>query len=76
MTDTTWKINDQPSEENKANSSKSHVRFGDQPNQVLPAEWAEKFLRIVYTEHPAVFRAILPRLYELPEPEKRSRGTR
>lgn len=69
MTDTTWKINEQPPDQ-------SHVRFGDQPHQVLPAEWAEKFLRIVYTEHPAVFRAILPRLYELPEPEKRSRGTR
>lgn len=47
------------------------VRFGDLPNQTMPHEWAGQFLRIVHAEYPAVFRAILPRLYGLPEPEKR-----
>lgn len=48
--------------------------YGNQlPNQSFPHEWAEAFCSIVFAEHPGVFRAILPRLYGLPEPEKRGR---
>ena len=51
------------------------VRFGQLDNQTMPLSWAEQFLAIVYAEHPGVFRAILPRLYGLPdEPERPKRG--
>lgn len=64
-----------PIEWHEPDPAEIRVPFGDRPNQVLPIAWAELFLRIVYTEYPQVFRAILPRLYELPEPEpKRRRG--
>ena len=57
-----------------AESDTVRIRFGDLANQTLPLEWAERFIQIVYAEHPQVFRAILPRLYGLPEPEpKRTR---
>ena len=49
------------------------VRFGKLPNQVLPLEWAEQFLGIIYAEYPQVFARILPRLYGLPD---RKRGGR
>ena len=48
------------------------VRFGDQPNQTMPHDWAEQFLRIVYTEHPGVFRSTLPRCAGLPAEEPRT----
>ena len=52
----------------------TRVRFGNLANQTLPLEWAQRFIEIVYHEHPQVFRAILPQLYGLPEPEpKRAR---
>jgi hypothetical protein len=54
-----------------------HVAFGDLPNQVLPFAWAEEFLRIIYRDHPGVFRAVLPQLYKLPpEPPKPRRAPR
>lgn len=59
-----WKLADLP---------EPRIRFGDGPNQDMPADWAEQFLRLIYAEHPAVFRAILPRLYGLPEPEPKRR---
>lgn len=49
------------------------VPFGDLPNQVLPLDWAEAFIRIVYAEHPGVFRAILPRLYGLQDAQEPKR---
>jgi hypothetical protein len=48
------------------------VRFGDQPNQTMPHDWAEQFLRIVYTEHPGVFRSTLPRCAGLPAEEPKT----
>jgi hypothetical protein len=51
----------------------ARVRFGDQPNQTMPHDWAEKFLRIVYTEHPGVFRSTLPRCAGLPAQEPKRR---
>jgi hypothetical protein len=50
----------------------ARVRFGDQHNQTMPHEWAERFLRIVYTEHPGVFRSILPRCAGLPAEEPKT----
>lgn len=49
-----------------ADLAEIHVRFGNLPNQILPLAWAEQFIQIVYSEHPGVFRSILPRLYGLP----------
>jgi hypothetical protein len=71
--DTMAHWDDQPPEQLRAGPAAIRVRWGELPNQTMPLEWAEQFLAIVYTEHPAVFRAILPRLYGLPEPEKRTR---
>jgi hypothetical protein len=50
----------------------ARVRFGDQPNQTMPHDWAEQFLRIVYTEHPGVFRSTLPRCAGLPAEEPKT----
>lgn len=61
---------------NGAEQAQVRVRFGDLPNQTMPLEWAEEMLRIVYAEHPGVFRAILPRLYGLPADEPKRRRTR
>jgi hypothetical protein len=58
---------------NGAGRPEQRVRFGDLPNQTMPLEWAEQFLTIVHDEHPGVFRAILPRLYGLPDGPKRGR---
>ena len=55
------------------NGHQPRIPFGDLPNQTMPLEWAEQFIRIVYAEQPGVFRAILPRLYGLPEPEPKRR---
>jgi thymidylate synthase ThyX len=57
----------------EAEQPEIRVRFGQLPNQVLPLEWAEQFLAIVYAEHPQVFVQILPRLYGLPEARRRGR---
>ena len=53
--------------------AEQRIRFGELPNQTMPLEWAEQFLAIVHAEHPGVFRAILPRLYGLPDEPHRGR---
>jgi hypothetical protein len=35
------------------------VRFGDLPNQVMPASWAEAFLREIFTSNPVQFGKVL-----------------